>query len=369
MRVEILDLAKSDRVALDAHLGEMPSLYEMRWLRPSTVFQQPSMIIACAEKARQSGHKPVIALVRHGGQIETMWPLKIKRQLGVAIATDLASPITQYSDVIGKPLAAEALADLGAQLRAAYAIDALQTRNVRGDSGLMPAFAERPGSIVARSDAPYIDLAGYRDFAEYSTRFGKNTTRNRRQRRNNLQRLHGYIDFRVLRGAEAQPALRTALEWKRMWLKQNGLFSRVFDRGVNESALINSAAHPSVCLSVLSVAGRPAAIEMGLIAGDHYAAYLGAFDAKFAEFSVGQEQMLRTIEWCMQQGLQRYDLLPPSADYKMQWVRGQTPDPVVDHCLALSAAGRAYALLQRHGKTNARRALAAIPRSLRRFMT
>lgn len=360
VKIEIFDLAEPGGFDL-SH-----SLYEQSWLRPGMVFQHRSMIIACAEKAWRNRQTAIVALVRRDGELETIWPLKIKRELGVTIATDLASPITQYSDVIGRPVPPQLLAELGSQLRRQYGIDVILARNVRSDSGLAMAFGGEDESVVARSVAPFIDLAAFRDYADYVARFSKSSNRNRRQRRQKLEAVHGALTFEVLRGAGSQSMLRIALDWKRGWLDENGLSSRVFDGGVSEAALIDVCADPGVCMSVLRTAQRPLAIEMGFVSGDHYAAYLGAFDPAFAELSVGQEQMLRTIEWCMQQGIRRYDLLPPTADYKIGWARGQPPVPVADHCLALSPVGRVYMLLLRHGKSNARRVLAALPSSIRR---
>lgn len=358
--IEIHDLAAQGGLDLSDHL------VGHAWLRPGTVFQHRSMMRACAEKAWLNGHTAIVAAVRRGGALETIWPLKIKRELGVTIATDLASPIAQYSEVIGEPVTPDMLTEIGARLRKLYAIDVILARNVRGDSGLAFAFGAAGESVVARSVAPFVDLSGFRDHADYISQFSKSSNRNWRQRRQKLEADHGRLTFEMIRGPQSQPMLRLALDWKRDWLDANGLSSRVFDRGVSEAALIAVCADPCVCISVLSVSARPVAIEMGFLSGGHYAAYLGAFDPEFAGYSVGQEQMLRTIEWCMQQGIGRYDLLPPTADYKTGWSRGQAPVPVADHCLALTPLGQLYMLLLRHGKSNARRLIAALPGPLRR---
>ncbi len=335
-------------------------------MRPSMVFMHRGIMVACAEKARQRGHIAIAMRVWRGGVLETVWPMKVQRRLGFVVATDLTSPITQYSDVMGRPLDPAGLGRIADFLRDRFSVDVLLARNLRGDSGLAEAFALTGNSVVARSSAPYIDLAAFRDYDAYVACFSKNSTRTRRQRRQKLESERGLVGFKIATGLEAQAFLRVALDWKRDWLEAQGLSSRVFDRGLSEQTLINACDDPDACVSVLTANDQPVAIELGFVGGNHYVAYLGAYDPAYADYSVGQEQMMETIRWCMGQGISRYDLLPPEADYKVRWTRGQPPVPVTDHALALSTLGKAYVLALRYGKSNVRKLVEAMPPLLRR---
>src|SRR5690606_18812027 len=85
---------------------------------------------------------------------------------------------------------------------------------------------------------------------------------------------------------------------------------------------------------------------------------------QWARFSMGQEQMLRTIAWCFGQGFKRYDLLADADDYKLRWTNASVG--VNDFCIALSPLGNAYTLVRRMAQSPVRRRLTDLPPSVRR---
>ncbi len=112
--------------------------------------------------------------------------------------------------------------------------------------------------------------------------------------------------------------------------------------------------------------GEPAAVELGFACRGEYIAYLGAFDPALARFSVGQEQMVRTISWCFEHSFTRYDLLAPDDPYKRFWTRDNEPVAVMDFMLPTSITGQAYALAHRYGRPLAKRMMLALPTPIRR---
>jgi CelD/BcsL family acetyltransferase involved in cellulose biosynthesis len=333
--------------------------------RPGNVLRSPGILETAERYAQTRESISITACIRYPDGRRTVWPLRITRHLGLKIATDLTDPITPYSDVAGAPLSGEALALLCDSLRADHGIDALLARRVRADSGLHPAFTERyAGNRIETAAAPYIDLSAYADFDAYCSRFGKHTRRNRQQRRRRMEEECGELTFEVAGGHESGKEIDTALGWKRDWLAAYDLRSSVFDGGVNERLLRDVCADRSIRVSTLRSGGRPVAVEIGGVCGDYYAAYIGAFDPRWARFSTGQEQMLRTIGWCITQGFKRYDLLADADSYKLRWTDASVA--VNDFCVALSPMGNAYSLIRRLAQSPARRRLNELPPSVRR---
>jgi CelD/BcsL family acetyltransferase involved in cellulose biosynthesis len=332
--------------------------------RGGTVFHTSALLQATAAQAQAAGDQVVIARFRRGSAVSS-WPLRLTRRRGITRATDLAAPLGQYGDVLGPPFTADAFAACAAALKADHGVDVIESRRVRADSGLAAALQAAGARAHAAQAAPYIDLSAFADFSAYEAQANSHTRRNRRQRRQKLEAAHGPITFSVAPACEAPEALRTAIDWKRQWLEHQGRLSRVIDGGDNERALLRACAGENAYLSLLHVGDEFAAAELGFANGAHYAAYLGSYNPAFAAFSVGQEQMLRTIAWCFAQDFARYDLLAPADVYKLTWARGKS-EPVHDYSLALSWKGAGDVFVRRHASAGARRIFDALPPGMRR---
>jgi CelD/BcsL family acetyltransferase involved in cellulose biosynthesis len=328
--------------------------------RAGNAFQHDSLLRAAL---RTAGEQAVAVVVTRNDAVVTIWPLRLEDRYGIRIATDLAAPFAQYSDVIGEPLDINSLELLQARLRDSFGVDVILCRGVRADSGLARALGD--SSVVEQSAAPYIDLAAIETFERYCTRFSKQTARTRRQRRRKLETSHGPLDFTVLGGAQGRDAVALALQWKRDWLKASGLSSGIVNVRDRQETLLAAVDDAATHVSVLSARGKPIAVELGFACGGNYAAYLGAYDPDVAGFSPGQEQMLLTIAWCFEQGFARYDLLPPRDAYKLHWTREHDEEQVRDHCVPLSAAGALYALARRYARAPAKRTILSVPAHVR----
>ncbi len=336
--------------------------------RPGNVFQSRAMLDAAARAAVSAGNPALAVCVFRGDTMRTIWPLRIIRDMGVNVATDLADPINQYSDVLGEPMDGAALTELGERLSAGFKADVLLARRVRADSGLDAGFTECGAVVIDRNAAPFVDLSAHGNFASYLASFSKSTARKIRQRRSRLESDHGALSFEVLQADAARETAQRAVSWKRNWLSAQALSSRVFDGALNEAALIEASAARNAHVSVLRAGARPVAIELGFSCGSHYAAYLGTFDPEFAGYSAGQEQMLRSIDWCFANGFKSYDLLPPDDDYKRHWTRGDTAIGVSDYGLALSHLGSVYLPVRKLARARVQRAIDAMPSHMRQVV-
>ncbi len=331
---------------------------------PGNVFHGAGMMRAASERA-QAAQEPVLAARLRHGATTTVLPLRITRRHGVTRAVDLTAPLGQYSDTIGRHVTADDIVMLARQLRSQYGVDVVEARRVRADSDLAGALAAAGARRHAPQSAPFIDLTAFRDFSEYDAQASRHTRRNRKQRRRKLADAHGPLAFSVVPAREHRDVLRMAIGWKREWLGAHGHPNIVFDGAANEDALLRACDDPHAHLSLLRAGDTLAAVELGFSAGAYYAAYLGSYNPALASYSVGQEQMLRTIAWCFEQGFARYDLLAPADDYKRGWARGSAV-AVHDYCLPLSPVGAGHVFARRYGRPLARRCFRALPAGWRR---
>jgi CelD/BcsL family acetyltransferase involved in cellulose biosynthesis len=257
--------------------------------------------------------------------------------------------------VAGDALSPQDFAGICRKLGARYALDLILFRKVRADSGLAGALAAHGLAQNAADTAPYIDLAAFGSFAAYEASFSSPTRRNRRQRLERLEEACGTASFSVVTAGEGLAFLDQAIAWKEGWLADQGLKSAVLDGGPWQQALRASARMENAVTSVLFAGGRPAAVELGYHARGVYTSYLGAFDPELSRFSVGQEQMLRTIAWAYEVGVSRYDLMAPGDAYKRLWTRtANTAVGVEDYAVALSTLGRGMAEVRRRARPAAR---------------
>lgn len=316
-------------------------------------FERFDLVKSAAKVAADNGAEPLIVVFRRKGKAAALLALRAERHIGTRMAISLVHPLAQYADTVGAALEPRELQRAG-QMLARRGINALLLRKVRADSGLHEALNEVGHSQLAKETALFINLAAYESFAAYDNSFSNTTRRNRRQRRQKLEALAGPLSFDVLRGADALPAFETALEWKRNWLAGRGISSPVFDGGAWEDLLRDLVRSGDAIVSVLRGGDKPVAVEVGIADDTSYIAYLGAFAPEHSSASPGQEQMLRTIEWCFANGFARYDLLAPADGYKRQWARDESGVEIDDYSVALTVIGRGVAEVRRRIRPIAR---------------
>ncbi len=258
-------------------------------------------------------------------------PTVVTRFSGVPTLRFLGDPLIQYGDALVARDASERHLDVAWDAAADPAVVRFAfLRKVRDDARIAPLLARRT-AIVADHRAPYVDphrppVAKARDQREL------------RRFRRRLQDI-GALRFTVVAGADALPHLREAIELKRAWLAERGMPSGVIGDADWESAVEALARAPASPLRIarLSVGERTAAVEIGVVCGTRWCAFLGALDPDFARSGPGHVQMAETIAHCRDAGLSVYDLLAPADVYK----DGLAHDAVAvrDHAVALTAAG------------------------------
>lgn len=335
-----------------------------RGLDPSgsaTAFQTFAWARTAAEEGGARGKRFAAIVVGPMYAPRLIWPLAIEDRLGVRWARWLGTPLSQYGDAVAGPDATEEDFAAAWQAVRALPVDLVLLSSVRPDATARPIL-ERVASVAGPAQTGrYLDL-GLVAADGFDKTVGKGPARRTNAAQRRLAKL-GTLDFAVHDGAEARPHAETALALKRAWLEARGMpGATLFDEGWSRR-LVELSGAPGGMVSVLSLDGEPAAIEIGFHHRGHYVAYLGAFRHELRAQSPGRVQMRHTIEWCANRGFGAYDLLPDDEPYKREWTT--SGQEVYSYAYARTLAGRAALGLVRL-RPMAKRGFYGLPGVLRR---
>ena len=315
----------------------------------AVVFQMPEVLAAWERRIVPDGGARSLAtvVVRHEDRIVLIWPLLVTRRGPFRVASGAGSPISQYDEVLldpdydGETALGEALAALSRTVRP----DLVFLERVRADSALRGALPNATPLSWAEG-APYTDLSEGMD--------GVRATRKPRVLRQQKKRMRtfsqtGKVEFAVAASPEeAKDWLTEALALKRDWLCQTGRVSRAFMKPSTSECLVelaqalcNADASPRMVVGRLSLHGRTAAIEAGFCHRGSYHLYIGAFQPEFAKLGPGNVLTEKMLEWCIANGVKRYDMLAPRSRNKREWQSNEVA--IVDFALPLTFSGRLYA--------------------------
>jgi CelD/BcsL family acetyltransferase involved in cellulose biosynthesis len=323
----------------------------------ATAFQSLAVARAATAAHLTQGHIPHVVVVQDGAEPLVILPLASTRMAGARVLRFLGDPMVQYGDVIASPRATDAHVACALDSARQIGSDAALFRKVRADARIAPLLA-RLAPASCTDDAPYVDLR----------REDGLSPRDRRELRRFRRRLGdiGELTFDVVRGADAVPLVRAALDLKREWLVARGLSSAVVGDPAWEGALVALCVAPQSPLmcAKLEAGGKLAAIELALVEGGRWHAYLGATDPALAKSGPGQVQMADTIAWCREQGLAAYDLLAPADAFKRAIANQSVA--VCDFAVPLNAGGR-IATRAYHWAPTAKWLLGKMPPMLRRL--
>ncbi len=314
--------------------------------RDQSVFQTYGFASSAARYHEERGDRVLVGVAEWAGRPACLLPIVVRRRGGVRVASFMGDPISQYGDALMAAGAPARTAELALnRLAARGGIDVFEFRRVRDDAAFGPALRSLSFQVGAAVEAPHADLASEPCAEGFLHRVAG--AKQKRERARSRRRLaeRGPLRFETLRGPEAVAPLRHAFQLKRAWLIEQGDASPVLDDPQALVALERLAHDPEdgSCLVVgrLTVGGIPAAYEVGLVKGRRFHAYLGAVAEPFAAASPGKTVMEETLAWCLREGVDHYDLLPPADAYKRRWSNGSTT--VRAYVAPVTRAGRFYA--------------------------
>ena len=334
-------------------------------------FQTPDFLAIWARHFGTEEDSLRTVLVRQAGRIVLIWPLQLSRRGPLRLVGGAGGPIAQYDEVLVDP-DCDAPAVLRAAIEAARAKlrpDVLMFDHVRRDGWLIEALGPVAVQLGAAEAAPFADITGGVDGLKASLK-----TRVIQQQRKRIRKMEsaGSIGFDLARDPEqTQEWLSELLAVKRRWLVATGRLSRAFVDSRTAaclSDLVQSLTEPAACPRLaffkLSLDGEMAAMEFGFVHNRCYHLYLGAFSEELARFGPGNVLTEKVMEWCVGQGIQRYDMMAPRSRNKGEWQSGEVE--VSDWLVPLTARGRVYARAVPGGVAPAvRAAFYALPDPLR----
>jgi len=297
------------------------------WRRLEVAAEAAPLPLALA-RARAGGRDSRLIAVRKGGRLVGVWGFEVLRFGPIGCAVRLGGAL-QASD---GPTVANG-ADGAAVVRAAWeelrrwsdthAVDLAVLE--QGCAALtLPAVA----AVAAPcSPALRLEVGAWSGPPEALPSLSSSRRKSLRRHR---RRLADQGALRLVRERSAEGRARTtreAIALKRAWLADRGLRNPALASDWLADTLTAALTDPDGAAPYevfrLTVDGRTAAIEVGLIDGLTYRSYLGAYAPEFADHGPGKLLTADVARWCRAQGLAAYDLLPPVTDFKRSWCDGR----------------------------------------------
>jgi len=340
-----------DAASLTALAPEWNNLFE-RGGRPSQVFQTHAFatLFASTYHLGTSSTSPrhscdcrlAIGTARRDGRLVLIWPMVETRRFGMRSLSWLGAPLTQYGDVLldpGEP-AMETLAAAFTKIRAVVRPDAIRLRKVRSDAVVAPFLANLGMMATEHVEAPSVTLAA--GGSPFEDRQNGKAKKNRRRLMRRLEE-RGTVVFReVLPGEATTAAIAAGLADKRDWLQRRGLVSPSLGDPNVDVFLDRAAADPKSATGCavfeLTVDGRPVAFALGFRCKRRLLLHMITYAHDMEKYGAGVLNLEAILRLAEAEGLEAVDLLPPKAEYKLDWA--DVCVATADYKLGLTARGR-----------------------------
>lgn len=288
-----------------------------------------------------------ILVGRRQGKAVTIWPLVLRRKLGLAFVSFMGVPVSQYGGVLADRKNPQLDADLAAGfdlIRRTLGADVLRLSKVRDDSPIAPLLARLGTARENAQTAPYIALAGHADFASLDQTYASKGRKNRRRKRRRLDEA-GLVTFRHVQGTEAiAAAVRLAVARKRDWLAACGILTSAVYEPSFEAFFIDAAAHPvrkaGVDVFEMLLDGAPMSTLVTVGDGVSRALHLSSYDPAAEHLSPGMLSFEPLLADSIGARLKAFDFMAPAAPYKLDWATGTTG--IADYVVPMGAFGHAY---------------------------
>ena len=311
-------------------------------------FQAPDMLGLWARHFAKRPDKLKTVVVRQGSRAVLIWPLAVSRKNPVRIVSGAGAPITQYDDMLLDPdcnrrdALSTAMACIAAEIRP----DIMAFSNLRAGGPVTEALGPAATAGCEPEGAPFTDLSGGLDGVRSAMK-----TRARQNQRKRMQKFReaGAEEFRIAETpAEAEAWLGEILTAKRKWLTATGRYSRAFNdprtaaclRDMARSLVAPAPKSSRIVIAKLSLDGVMAAMEFAFVHNGTYYLYIGAFSEELGHFGPGNVLTEKAMEWCVANGITRYDMMAPRTRNKGEWQTGEVE--VTDRILPLTKLGEFY---------------------------
>lgn len=318
---------------------------------------------------RKHNFKPLLATAWRDGSIVGLLPLSIQTNLlGLRTARPLGCRQGQYASVV-TDCSVEPSRVLGAITKALgqeNLADVLCMEPLPGYFGGSVGTAEPVGSTFL------LDLADFPDFAAYEASLSRNARKGMRRKLKKLE-TQGEVSFDLLTtDMPGYAALcDTMLDWKHQTLAASGrVGSNIACSGFRQFLAQMPARQDPYGLSplchVMAVDHQPVAAQVMFRESGTLIGYFSAYNPAFAEYSPGRLEMHRLVEWMFENGLNCYDFLANSEDYKRSIANREVN--LYRLQAALTVKGQLLAGLSREpARRSAKKLIAALPPGIRQM--
>jgi CelD/BcsL family acetyltransferase involved in cellulose biosynthesis len=220
---------------------------------------------------------------------------------------------------------------------------------VRADSALHRAMTGLRHELFQPSSqsggAPFVDLAPYKDFADFHATVSFKSRKNLRNARNRLARSGAVSVLTDDHGDGLAAAIAGSHAGRLDWLDREGQVSRAFGDPAFPALLAKVAKPEDTGLELIAVTiktgEKPAAYQWGFVHRGRYYAYIASWAPDFEDYSPGKMIMEDVLRACHARGVAVADFLMPASRYKFTWAAGAVE--VRDWSAALTLRGRAIA--------------------------
>lgn len=329
-------------------------------------FQTAAWARAAGEYDRAIGRTPVLLSCREPNGAGFSLPLSIGRERGCKVARALGEQLAEYTDVVGESVTAEGLRAGFAALRRNYGVDLVALRRVPNGTALDLALNGIGATAESPQVAPWVPLGPGGPLP--NTNGGLPAAyRDGRRRRKKLNS-EANCTFEVHRaGAATGELMQLALSWKKEWVKERGLVSRVGTEALDRTiiSLMHTEGLGSA-MGVLRIDAEPVAVASGFVCRERFYCHVLAYRPDAKDRSAGRVVVIHMVEWCGSQGLSVYDFGPPADQFKLEWTDHVLP--VANRLVPLSLFGRGGQLLEGTLKPLARSITGRLPVPLRKRM-
>ncbi len=325
-------------------------------------FQLPPAALEAIAEAAPADQTRIVC-VRDAGRLVLAWAFAISKIGPLRHAVRLGRAVQCYDDPLLVPSGGpDAVALAWAQIEGWDDVDCVGLSQIRPCSPLLTVPAIYDASRLS-DDAPAIDLRGFADLDAYRATLSKNRRSSLRRRLRSLRASHDVAFVSLEDGDARQQAVADAMAFKRAWLEAQQAVGSAYASDYFETSFRDIAADPAcgeaMKVFALTVDGRTVAVEIGFVAGSTYQSHIGAFDPGLMKAGVGALLTLDVIGWCIDAGIETYDMLGPDTAFKRDWT--STTMPVCEAAIPLSPLGRISLPLIRDARRLAKAVHTALP--------
>ena len=287
-----------------------------------------------------------IVSIRDQDRLVQVWPLMMTCVGPFCVLRWLSDPYGQYGDVLTDPgFAKREVFELAwRHLVATSKVDTIRLRHVRSD-GFIHDFLAANCAVAGNPQlAPYLDMAGMGDEAQYDARFSKAQRRRRKRIRTNLEK-SGPVEFAVRNEPDYLDGIVDgAVRHKREWLAERGLHSGPVNNADFSkflSLLANRCVgHLHVVTSQLSAGDEAMSHQVALKYFGRHLCYLTSHDRRYTNLSPARLHMDYAQRAAINVKTQVFDLMVPGDKYKTTWSSGAVE--TCDFYLPITVKGRVF---------------------------